>query len=146
MRNSKTRGFTLIELLVVIAIIGILSSVVLASLNTARTKGKDGAVKANLTNVRSEMELYYFENENYGIASDDSDCDTPPFNEGTIGNALASVSENGGTGMLCLVGLDSWAISVVLPSGGGWCVSSIGISGPGEAQGGGEDLATCVQE
>jgi len=44
----KNKGFTLIELLVVIAIIGILSSVVLASLNTARTKAQKVAFKAEV--------------------------------------------------------------------------------------------------
>ncbi len=55
-------GFTLIELLVVIAIIGVLSSVVLASLNSARSKGTDGSIKSNLTNSRSQSELFYDSN------------------------------------------------------------------------------------
>lgn len=53
------KGFTLIELLVVVAIIGILASVVLASLNSARAKGGDAAVKANIAGVRANAELQY---------------------------------------------------------------------------------------
>ena len=57
--RALARGFTLIELLVVIAIIGILSSVVLASLNTARTKGNYAAVKSNLSTIQTQAELDY---------------------------------------------------------------------------------------
>lgn len=59
MQNKTTRGFTLIELLVVIAIIGILSSVVLASLNTARLKSRDTRRISDIKQLQLALALYY---------------------------------------------------------------------------------------
>lgn len=59
MKRYSKNGFTLIELLVVIAIIGILSAVVLASLNTARTKARDAARKSDLHTLQVALEMYY---------------------------------------------------------------------------------------
>ncbi|OGG50823.1 hypothetical protein A2763_00595 [Candidatus Kaiserbacteria bacterium RIFCSPHIGHO2_01_FULL_54_36] len=56
--TTKEKGFTLIELLVVIAIIGLLSSVVLASLNNARKKGRDARRLADIKQLQLALELY----------------------------------------------------------------------------------------
>lgn len=64
----KARGFTLIELLVVIAIIGLLSSVVLASLNTARAKARDANRIAAVQQLQRALELYYFDNGQYPLS------------------------------------------------------------------------------
>ena len=64
--GKSARGFTLIELLVVIAIIGILSSVVLASLNSARQKGRDARRVSDLKQLQLALELYYDANASSG--------------------------------------------------------------------------------
>lgn len=64
----KQRGFTLIELLVVIAVIGILASVVLASLNSARKKGADAKIKSELKQISTALELYYDKYGTYAVA------------------------------------------------------------------------------
>ena len=64
-KNKNTSGFTLIELLVVIAIIGMLSSVILASLNSARAKGRDARRMADLREVQKALEMYYHDHNAY---------------------------------------------------------------------------------
>ncbi len=59
------RGFTLIELLVVIAIIGVLASIVLASLDSSRKKGRDARRLADIKQLQLALELYYDQNNSF---------------------------------------------------------------------------------
>jgi len=68
--KQDNRGFTLIELLVVIAIIGILSSVVLASLNSARAKARDARRSADIRQVQTALEMYYNDKNSYPSSAD----------------------------------------------------------------------------
>ena len=66
-------GFTLIELLVVIAIFGLLSSVVFASLNSARKKARDAKRLSDMKQIQTALELYYDKNTSYPEEAH-SDC------------------------------------------------------------------------
>jgi len=69
LRNKNKAGFTLIELLVVIAIIGLLASVVLLALNSARAKSRDAKRLADVRQLASAMELYFNDNNGYPTSS-----------------------------------------------------------------------------
>lgn len=98
---NGSKGFTLIELLVVVAIIGILSSIVLASLNSARQKGRDARRVSDLKQLQLALELYYDANGAYPAAISSvapTYISVVPDDPGAAANAYGYVQTGSGTG------------------------------------------------
>jgi len=129
---SKSRGFTLIELLVVIAIIGVLSSVVLASLNTARLKARDAAIREEVAQFAILYELEYSDTGSYAAlkpgwvypSPGNPTCNNAAFsgNNATAARqiCLKIVADAGAPGMYMSTSAagnnnDHWSIMVYLP-------------------------------
>lgn len=68
-QQQSSRGFTLIELLVVIAIIGILSTLAVVALNTARQKARDSKRVADIRQITTGLELYFTDASAYPVAA-----------------------------------------------------------------------------
>lgn len=81
----QKQGFTLIELLIVIAIIGILSSVVMASVNTVRTKARDTKRLAEVRQAMTALDLYHAEKSMYPDNATIINLDNRGLGSGTVG-------------------------------------------------------------
>ncbi len=78
MRKNKS-GFTLIELLVVIAIIGLLSTLSILALNTARARSRDAKRISDVKQMQTALEMYFNDNNAY-----------PPTTAIVAGNPIAT--------------------------------------------------------
>jgi prepilin-type N-terminal cleavage/methylation domain-containing protein len=152
-RKTPEKGFTLIELLVVIAVIGILASVVLASLNTSRGRASDAAVKTAMNTIRSQAELYYLSQTPNGYSVNGSpvtSCTSGIFADAVIASARAQIAAQAlSTATIsCATNTtgNKWAVSVsqLKSSGTSWCIDSSGSSGVRTASTSGTTQGTCI--
>lgn len=148
MRNKSQTGFTLIELLLVVAIIGMLSTIILSSLGSSRSKSADALIQQELRQAQSQAELYYSSHSNsYGITNSINWCFasgasglSTVFMDSTVENivqkaAFAGFGTISGSRLTYTAcgsdsGTQSYAIAVTLKSSNtsAWCVDSSGKS------------------
>lgn len=94
---KKQKGFTLIELLVVIAIIGLLSSIILVSVKTARDKSKISRSQVELQEMYKALLRYHIDHDAWptGFFRDDI-------------NDLSEWNSTWSSGYISSIGIDPW--------------------------------------
>ncbi len=125
--TKTNKGFTLIELLVVVAIIGILATVVLASLGSARDKAKDAALSAEISSIRAQGELVAINDGDYAAVCTDT----------KVAAILTDATATSSGSSVCADTTAAWGASVPLYKSGTdtvyFCSDSTGFAGEVES-------------
>jgi len=141
---KNLKGFTLIELLVVIAIIGILSTVVIGSVNSARTKGKESAAITSIQGVRVDAEIFYDAAQTYASMCSNAGImklvnsatravagGTTPA-DGTAISNTAIAAAGGTTGSaICTSSANAYVVALQLSPTTAYCVDNTGTAKKG---------------
>ncbi|HCC60067.1 MAG: hypothetical protein A2402_01320 [Candidatus Staskawiczbacteria bacterium RIFOXYC1_FULL_37_43] len=121
---NKSKGFTIIELIVVIAIIAVLATIVLVNVTQYINRGKDAAIKGNLSSLLINSAVYVDENATYaGFGADTS--------MGCAGPVSGAITDADST-LICTLtaneDVDTWAAcaQLVADSGDYFCVDASG--------------------
>lgn len=127
------KAFTLIELLVVIAIIGILASVVVVNVGSARKKAKNSAIISQLESLKTQAALYYDSNGNYSNLLDDTDVKKIYYGAlNSSKGATPAEDAQGTTGRFANSNAQTWVAFIRLASLDSkahfYCVDSAGAS------------------
>lgn len=128
---KKNSGFTLIELLIVITIIGVLATIILNALSESRSKAYDAKVKQQLSGFRTAAEMYFTNQNGYGV---NGSCSTGIFVnlnavDGSPGRYIQTSNLPSNTVVVCGSTDSAYAVKATLyTSNTYWCVDSKGTS------------------
>ncbi len=124
--KTHRSGFTLLELLVVIAIIGIIATIIIASLGGANSKAKDSKAISQLSSMRTQAELFRSTYGGYGITTTDCDPRSGTLFDPSIPESLQALVQGmpSGYDLYCYADFDNWKAAVTISDGSLWCAES----------------------
>ena len=125
---NKSKGFTIIELIVVIAIIAVLAAIVLVNVTQYIAKGKDAAIKGNMSSMVTIGASWYDSHTSSYANIDNSTSGDSAF---VAGIAAVEDANGGANDVTEFVGTDNktFCVQTTLNDGSTWCVDSTGYKG-----------------
>lgn len=110
--NRIVAGFTLIELLIVVLIIGVLAAIAIPKFQNSKGKAYASTLKADLRNLATAQEAYFYENSEYSPNVGDLKLSVSPgvtinISTATTAGWAASATHNAANPLTCAIFIGS---------------------------------------